>query len=207
MSRSWFHRQLAIASCLVTAACWSGLTSLTAAERPTSLLVTFVGSVPAGTTFDARLQTDLTSAKNHDQDRLTLKEHHPLVGGNAFLKDATLEAHLEQVVKAARGKKASLHIVFDDILFKDGTRLPLDATLVNTKLETQTQSHALRNVATIAGGAVAGHYLGQKTGVQHGGAMGAASATAYVFTSPGGDVVLHKGTDFKIKLNSALSSS
>lgn len=192
---------------LGTVLCLSGAARVTQAEHRPAVRMAFVGSVPAGSTFDARLQTELSSAKNHDQDRFLLKEHHPLVGGNALLKDATIEAHLEQVVKAARGKKASLHIVFDDIIFKDGTRLPLDATLVNTKLESQTQSHALRNVATIVGGAVAGHYLGKKTGVQHGGTAGAAAAAAYVFTSPGGDVVLHKGTDFKIKLNSALQSS
>ena len=192
---------------LGTALCLSGAARVTQAELRPAARVAFVGSVPAGTTFDARLQTELSSARNHEQDRFTLKEHNPLVGGNALLKDSTIEAHLEQVVKAARGKKASLHVVFDDILFKDGTRLPLDATLVNTKLENQTQSHALRNVATIVGGAVAGHYLGTKTGVHHGGAMGAASAAAYVFTSPGGDVTLHKGTDFKIKLKSALQTT
>lgn len=192
---------------LGTVLCLNGTTHAIQAENRLPQQVAFVGTVPAGTTFDARLQTDLSSAKNHNQDQFILKEHHPLIGGNALLKDATIEAHLEDVVKAARGKKASLHIVFDDILFKDGTRLPLDATLINTKLETQTQSHALRNAATVVGGAVVGHYLGKRTGVQHGGAMGAASAAAYVFTSPGGDVMIHKGTDFKIKLKTTLQST
>lgn len=192
---------------LGTAVCLSGTPFVAQSAQSFPQRLAFVGSVPAGTTFDAQLQSDLSSAKNHNQDRFILREHHPLIGGNAFLKDATIEAHLESVVKAARGKKASLHVVFDDIIFKDGTRLPLDATLVNTKLETQTQGHRLRNVATIVGGAVAGHYLGQRTGMQHGGAVGAASAAAYVFTSPGGDVVLHKGTNFKIKLNHALQST
>jgi hypothetical protein len=198
--------QRAIVFLLGTAVVLNGSSHLTYADNAPPNRIAFVGSVPTGTTFNAQLQTELSTAKNRDQDRFTLKEHHPLVGGNALLKDARIEAHLENVVKAARGKKASLHIVFDDIILKDGTRLPLDATLVNTKLETQTQSHMMRNVATIVSGAVAGHYLGQKTGIHHGGMMGAASAAAFVFTSPGGDVVLHKGTDFKIKLNSPLQS-
>jgi hypothetical protein len=207
MNASTGSVQRAIVLLASTAIVLNSSTHLTHADSLPPNRIAFVGTVPAGTTFNAQLQTELSSAKNRDQDRFILKEHHPLVGGNALLKDARIEAHLENVVKAARGKKASLHIVFDDIILKDGTRLPLDATLVNTKLETQTQSHMLRNVATIVSGAVAGHYLGQKTGVRHGAMMGAASAAAFVFTSPGGDVVLHKGTDFKIKLNTPLQSS
>lgn len=175
-----------------------------AAPVPYSLAL--AGTVPAGTVFHAKLQEDLSSAKNHDQDRFTLKEQNPLVGGNSLLKGAVIEGHLENLTKAARGHKASLHIVLDDILLNNGTRQPLDASLVNTKLETKRQGHALRNVATIVGGAVAGHYLGKKTGVGHGGALGATAAAAYVFTSPGGDIVLHRGTDFRIKLNSALNT-
>ena len=123
-----------------------------------------------------------------------------------MIKGSTIEGHLENVSKAARGQKASLHVVFDDIILSDGTREPINATLVNTKLETKTQGHLLRNTATIVGGAVAGHYLGKKAGARHGTALGAAAAAGYVFTSPGGDIVLNRGTDFKIKLNSALNS-
>lgn len=172
---------------------------------PVPKLLALNSTVDAGTTFDAKLQDELSSAKNQDQDRFTLKEQNPLFGGNSLIKGSIIEGHLENVTKAARGQKAGLHIVFDDIILSNGTRQPLDATLVNTKLETKTQGHLLRNTATIVGGAVAGHYLGKKTGVRHGTALGAAAAAGYVFTSPGGDVVLHRGTDFKIKLNSALT--
>lgn len=172
---------------------------------PASTLLALTGTVSAGTTFDAKLQDDLSSAKNHDQDRFSLKEQNHLFSGNSLLKGSVIEGHLENVTKAARGQKASLHVVFDDILLSDGNRQPIDATLVNTKLETKMQGHAVRNVATVIGGAVAGHYLGKKTGARHGTALGATAAAAYVFTSPGGDIVLHRGTDFKIKLTSALN--
>lgn len=172
---------------------------------PAPNLLALTNTVSAGTTFDAKLQEDLSSNKNHDGDRFTLKEQNHLFSGNSLLKGSTIEGHLENVSKAARGQKAGLHIVFDDIILSDGTREPIDATLVNTNLETKTQGHLLRNTATIVGGAVAGHYLGKKTGVGHGTALGATAAAAYVFTSPGGGIVLHRGTDFKIKLNSALN--
>ena len=164
-------------------------------------------TVPAGTTFDAKLQEEISTSKNHDQERFTLREQQPLVGGNPLLKDAQIEGHLESVVKAARGKKASLHLVFDDIVLKDGTTLPIDASLVNTKLETKTQGHLLRNAGVILGGAVAGHFLGKRTGIHHGTAAGAAAASGYVLLSPGGEVVLKRGTDFKLKLNSPLDTS
>lgn len=164
-------------------------------------------TVPAGTTFDAKLQEEISTSKNHDQERFTLRSHPPLVGGNPLLKDAQIEGHLENVVKAARGKKASLHLVFDDIVLKDGTTLPIDASLVNTKVETKTQGHLLRNAGVILGGAVAGHFLGKRTGIHHGTAAGAAAASGYVLLSPGGEVVLKRGTDFKLKLNSPLDTS
>lgn len=164
-------------------------------------------TVPAGTTFDAKLQEEISTSKNHDQERFTLRSRQPLVGGNPLLKDAQIEGHLENVVKAARGKKASLHLVFDDIVLKDGTTLPIDASLVNTKVETKTQGHLLRNAGVILGGAVAGHFLGKRTGIHHGTAAGAAAASGYVLLSPGGEVVLKRGTDFKLKLNSPLDTS
>jgi len=163
--------------------------------------------VAAGTVFEAKLLEDLSSAKNNSQDRFTLREQNPLFGGNRLLKKAQVEGHLENVTKAARGTKASLHVVFDDIILNNGTRLPIDAALVNTRLETKTQGHGLRNAAVLLGGAVAGHYLNKRTGLPFGTAAGAAAASAYVFNSPGGDLVLHRGTRFKIKLNRDLNIS
>jgi len=164
-------------------------------------------TVPAGTTFDAKLQEEISTSKDHNQERFTLLEQQPLIGGNQLLKGAQIEGHLEDVVQAARGKKASLHLVFDDIVLKDGTTLPIDATLVNPNLETKTQGHLLRNAGVILGGAVAGHFLGKRTGISHGAAAGATVASGYVLLSPGGEVLLKRGTDFKLKLNSPLETS
>ena len=164
-------------------------------------------TVPAGTTFNAKLLEEISTAKNHNQERFTLREQHPLVGGNPLLKGAQIEGHLEEVVKAARGRKARLHLVFDEIVLKDGTTVPIDATLVNTQLETKRQGHFIRNAGIILGGAVAGRFLGKRTGMPHGAAAGAAAASGYVLLSPGGEVVLKRGTNFKLKLNSALATS
>ena len=168
---------------------------------------TVATSVPAGTVFEAKLQEDLATNKNHDQDHFLLREYNPLLGGNPLLKDAQIEGHLEEVVKAAKGEKAKMHLVFDDIILKDGARLPLDATLLDTKIETKTQGTFLRNSGLIVGGAVAGHYLGKATGLPAGTFGGAAAASAVVLNSPGGEVVVKRGTTLKLKLNKPLEVS
>ncbi len=163
--------------------------------------------IPSGTTFDSILEQDLSTSKNHNNERFTLRVNNSLVGGNPTLKDAQIQGHLEDVVKAAKGKKASLHLVVDDIVLKDGTAYPIDATLVNTQVETKTKGKFIQNAGIILGGAAAGHFLGNKANFKHGGVAGGAAATAFVLSSPGGEVVLKKGTDLKLKLKTALNTT
>lgn len=164
-------------------------------------------TLPAGTSFDTILQQELSTGKNRDQDRFTLRVKNSLLGGNPILKDAEIQGHLEDVVKAARGKKASVHLVFDDIVLKDGGVYPIDVTLVNTQVATKTQGKFLQNAGIILGGAVAGHFLGDKAKIKHGALGGGALAAAFVLSSPGGEVVLKKGTDIKLKLKTALDTT
>ncbi len=160
-----------------------------------------------GTKFAVTLPTEISTSKDHDQDHLTMPVHSSLFGSNPALKGAKVEGHLEDVVKAARGKKASLHLMFDDIVLADGTAQPIDAALVETHLETKTQGKFLKNAGVILGGAAAGHFLGNKIGKRHGGLAGATAATAFVLSSPGGEVVLKKGTELDLKLESPLDVS
>jgi hypothetical protein len=173
-------------------------------ETTTSQAQLAPGSVPAGTTFEVSVPTEVSTGKNRDQDALILPVKSPLVGGNPVLKGAKVEAHLEDVVKAQKGKKASLHLVFDDIVLKDGKSLPIDASLVDTKIESKTKGQFLKNAAIIAGGTAAGHFAGKKMGQKHGGIAGGAAATAFVLASPGGEVVLKKGSELDLKLKSPL---
>jgi hypothetical protein len=174
-------------------------------EAPSSPQVQLApGTVPAGTTFEVSVPTEVSTGKNRDKDQLVLPVKSPLVGGNPILKGAKVEAHLEDVVKAQKGKKASLHLVFDEITLKDGKSLPLDAALVDTKIESKTKGQFLKNAAIIAGGTAAGHIAGKKLGKKHGGLAGAAAATAFVLASPGGEVVLKKGSQLDLKLKSPL---
>ena len=163
--------------------------------------------VPAGTSFDTILQQDVSTGKNRNNERFTLRTKNSLIGGNKNLKDAVIQGHLEDVVKAAKGKKASLHLVLDDIVLKDGSTYPIDVTLVNTQVETKTKGKFIQNAGIILGGAVAGHFLGNKAKFKHGGLAGGGAAAAFVLSSPGGEVVLKKGTDIKLKLKTPLDTS
>jgi hypothetical protein len=162
-------------------------------------------TIPAGTKFEAKLQEDLSTAKNQSQDRFLLRVQKPLFGGVALLEGTQVQGHLEQVVKAAKGQKAKMNLVFDDIVFKNGSRAPLSATLLNSKVQTKTKGTFLRNTGIIVGGAVAGRYLGKKTGLPLGTTGGVAAATAFVLNSPGGEVVVKRGTKLELKLNKPLT--
>jgi hypothetical protein len=163
-----------------------------------------VATIPAGITINTDLQQELSSGKSRKDEKFTIKIKNGSVGKYPILKDASIEGHLENVTKAAKGKKATLNLFFDDIKLKNGDLLPIDATLVNTQVETKTKGQFLKNAGIILGGTVAGHFVGDKANFKHGKLAGAAAATAFVLSSPGGEVVLKKGTDLQLKLKSGL---
>jgi len=163
------------------------------------------GNVPAGTEFDTTLQRNISTGENQNNDQFQLKVKGSWFGKNKTLDGGVVQGHLEDIIKAAKGKKASLHLVFDDIQLKDGSIYPVDATLVNTQVETKTKGKFFKNAGIILGGAVAGHFLSNKAEFKHGGLAGSAAAAAFVLSSPGGEVVLKKGTTVKLKLKTALN--
>ncbi len=179
-------------------------TTAGAIVKTTTTTATALPVVPAGTSINTDLQQELTSGKNRPNERFTLKVKNSSVSKYPALKDAVIEGHLQNVVKAAKGKKAQMNLFFDDIKLKNGDVLPIAANLVNTQVETKTKGQFLKNAGIILGGTVAGNFLGNKTNFKHGKLAGAAAATAYVLSSPGGEVVLKKGTDLHLKLKSNL---
>jgi hypothetical protein len=172
----------------------------TTGNKPTSAGALAV--VPAGITIDTDLQQELSSDKSTNNQKFSIKVKNGSVSKYPALKDATIEGHLEKVAKAAKGKKAAMNLVFDDIKLKNGDIEAIDATLVNTQVETKTKGTFLKNAGIILGGTIAGNFIGDKTKFKHGKLAGAAAATAFVLSSPGGEVVLAKGTDLQLKLKS-----
>jgi hypothetical protein len=180
----------------------SGAMTTTGDRKPATTTKGALAVVPAGTTIDTDLQRELSTGKNRNNEKFAAKIKNGSVGKYPALKDAAIEGHIENVTKAAKGKKAQLNLVFDNIKLKNGDILPIDATLVNTKVETKTKGQFLKNAGIILGGTIAGNFIGDKTKFKHGKLAGAAAATAFVLSSPGGEVVLKKGTDLQLKLKS-----
>jgi hypothetical protein len=180
----------------------TGAMTTTGVNKPATTSAGALAVVPTGTTIDTDLQQELSSGKNRNNEKFTIKVKNNSVGKYPALKDATIEGHLENVTKAAKGKKARMNLFFDDIKLKNGDLLPIDAALVNTKVESKTKGQFLKNAGIIVGGTIAGNFIGDKTKFKHGKLAGAAAATAFVLSSPGGEVVLKKGTDLELKLKS-----
>ncbi len=174
--------------------------AITTANKPASVLAI----APAGVTIETDLQQELSSGKNRNNEKFTIKIKNGSVSKYPALKDATIEGHLENVTKAAKGKKAQMNLTFDSVKLKNGDLLPIEATLVNTQVETKTKGQFLKNAGIILGGTIAGNFVGDKTKFKHGKLAGAAAATAFVLSSPGGEVILKKGTDLQLKLKSKL---
>jgi hypothetical protein len=182
----------------------TGAMTTTGNNKPATTGAGALAVAPAGMMIDTDLQQELSSGKNRANDKFKIKIKNGSVGKYPAFKDAMIEGHLENVVKAAKGKKATLNLFFDDVKLKNGDTLPIDATLVNTKVETKTKGQFLKNAGIILGGTIAGHFVGDKANFKHGKLAGAAAATAFVLSSPGGEVVLKKGTDLQLKLKSNL---
>jgi hypothetical protein len=162
------------------------------------------GAVPIGTKINTDLQQEISSGKNKKNDKFTIKIQNGSVSKYPALKDAVIQGHLESAIKAAKGKKAQLDLVFDAVKLKSGELVPIEAELVNTQIESKTKGKFLQNVGIILGGTVAGNFVGDKANFKHGKMAGAAAATAFVLSSPGGEVVLKKGTDIQLKLKANL---
>jgi hypothetical protein len=183
-----------------TAACQNPLAQAPDASQPDANVI------PIGTTLEAQPDKEISTGKSKDQERFILKVKNNSVDKNPSLKDAQIRGHLENVVKAASGKKASLHLVFDDVVLKNGDVHPANIALVESKIESKTQSKFFQNAGIVLGGAVAGKFLGDKTKFKHGGLAGGGAAAAFVLSSPGGEVVIKQGSDIKLKFKAALDT-
>jgi hypothetical protein len=160
---------------------------------------------PAGAQFEARLDQELSSKRQHDGDTFTLTEHEGFFHkAPPALKGARIEGHVEHVSAARRDHAATMNLILDDIVMADGTTAALDAQITSLQ-ELEPRAHRLHDVAVVLGGAVAGHVIGKRLGVKHGVLIGAASG--YVLaTARNHDIVVKRGTILHLKLRDAITT-
>lgn len=158
--------------------------------------------IKSGTTVTGKIDVTLDSGKNTDGDVFTMALKPGLFGNKAF-KGAVLEGHIEGVQSSAKlGKKGAMNVEFDDIVTADGKVIPVEAMLASAP---KPEGKMLRNMAIVLGGAVAGHHLAKAAGKKHGALAGAVAGGAIALSMPGGNVVIKKGTELKVKFTKDLT--
>ncbi|HEY1976563.1 MAG TPA: hypothetical protein VGG89_08465 [Candidatus Baltobacteraceae bacterium] len=157
--------------------------------------------VNAGTTYYGKLDKAIGTKVSHDGDTFTLTHTDTFFHKNPALDGAVIDAHVENVRAAGPMRNPAMTIVFDDIRLPDGTKEPVNASIVSWK-EFDPKTHHLRTIGMMFGGAIAGHMTHRK----HGGLMGAAGGYALSQTLKT-DVQVPAGTVVELRLNQAVTKS
>jgi hypothetical protein len=151
-----------------------------------------------GAIFDAKLLTTISSKTSKDGDPFEMTATSSFFHKHPELNGVILQGHLEDVVAAGPTRKASLNVIFDDFKYPDGHTVPVK--IKPTKMsQFEPQTHHMRDIALIVGGAVAGHITSKKTGVKGGTAAGAAAGFALASTMKS-DINIKAGTIIQFKV-------
>ena len=169
--------------------------------------------VQKNTSLRVILQTPLSSNTNKRGDQFTTYLAQALVFKEKAIlpKDTQIRGLVKRVKKYERlGDRASLFLLFDQIVLSSGVRIPLVASL-NTEEGNRVikiKGKAVKNATIIGGSALVGTVLGRETlgknGAEKGLIVGAGLGTGAVFLSNMKEIKLPAGTELVIKLDEPL---
>ena len=136
------------------------------------------GVIATGTTISAKMQTQLDSGKSQAGQGFSMVVVRPYPNGDPGYAGAVVRGHIGDVQRAGQGRKASMSLVFDSIVFpSSGQSTKLAAHVLST---TKKQDTAVTQQAAGAlGGMIVGNILGKAVGSNLGGVLGAAGGFAY----------------------------
>lgn len=155
----------------------------------------------AGTVFYGKLDKTIGTKVSHDGDTFTLAHTDTFFHQNPALDGMAVDAHVENVRAAGPMRKPSMTIVFDDIRLPDGTKEPVNASILSWK-EFDPKTHHLRTIGLMIGGAVAGHMTHRRHGAMLG-AMGGYALSQTLNT----DVQVPAGSVVELRLNSPVTKA
>ena len=147
----------------------------------------------AGTTYYGKLDQAVGTKVSHDGDTFTITHTDTFLHKDPALAGVVIDAHVANVRAAGPMRNPAMTIVFDDIRLPDGTKEPVNATIVSWK-QFDPKTHHLRTIGMMIGGAVAGH-MAHKNGM-----LGAAGGYALSQTLKT-DVEVPAGTVIELRLN------
>ena len=136
------------------------------------------GIIPIGTTISAKMQTQLDSGKAQAGQGFSMLVTRPYPNGDPGYAGAIVRGHIGDVQRAGQGRKASMKLVFDSIVFPStgqSTRLAAHVLSSQKKQDTAVAQQA----GGALGGMIVGNILGKAVGSNLGGLIGAAGGFAY----------------------------
>jgi hypothetical protein len=169
--------------------------------------------IQKGINLSVVLQTPLSSNTNQRGDGFTSQLKQALVFKEKTIlpKDTQIRGLVKRVTKYEKfGDRASLLLLFDQVVLPDGRRVPLAASLDTQKgsAAIKIKGKAIRDAKIVGGSAIVGALMGRKTlgkdGTQKGFIIGAAAGTGAVILSDMKEVKLPQGTEIMIKLDEVL---
>jgi hypothetical protein len=179
--------------------------------------------VPAGTALMVKLDTTLATFSNRPGDPFQGKLSKPvMLGGRIVIPaGARVEGRVTRVSEPRRiSGKPSIAILPEAVIFPNGERYFLDATLVDTNLgrgsDVDTEGRfkgsgfdkrdTVETGAGTAGGMLIGGLAGGPVGVVVGGAVAATATTAH-WLGKHRSAILPAGTELTLELNRPLAVS
>lgn len=175
-------------------------------------------NVPSGTDIRTKLLDTLSTQRNERGDTFRAEVMEDvLVGQDVAIPTGTrISGKISSLKRAGRIKgRAEMNLSFEDLEFRDGTRAPIEATVVSIEksgdkrikdeegtLQTKgTKGEDAKNVGTASAiGAVIGVLTGGKRGAKTGATIGAVAGLAGVLTGRGRDLRLYSETEMVIRL-------
>jgi hypothetical protein len=162
-------------------------------------------TVPAGTSLEIELQSDVSSRTSKVEDRVEARLDSPIRvhGVEVLPSGARVRGEVSEVEPAGKVKgRASLTMRFTHLAFGDDVYqiyAPFSMTAPSTRKE-----DAEKIGIPAAGGAIVGAIIGGKKGAAVGGAVGGGAGTAVVLATPGKDLTLESGTRLNVRLAEAV---
>ncbi len=185
-----------------------------------SVLAAQTNSVPAGTAMMVRLDTTLATFSNKAGDPFRASVTQPIVinGQTVIPAGATVEGRVTKVSEPRRiSGKPTIGILPEAVIFPNGERYYLDATLTDTNIHgtdvnsegqfkgsTHDRKDTLEEGGGTAGGMLIGGLAGGPVGVLVGGAIGAGATTGH-WLAKHRSATLPAGTQLTLELNRPLS--
>ncbi len=159
--------------------------------------------------FVAKILTPLSASANKKGDKFTLQVLEPQAYAGAIIEAEVAKAKASGKISG----KSELLFSFTSLTLKDGTMVPIVATLkavTNSKgvAEVDDEGHAIGKSATKkklfsalalgAAGAAIGGAVGGGSGAAQGAAIGAAVGMTIAFSTKGPDIKFEPGSQFQL---------